>query len=498
MSAPHRTGIRTVGRSPSVPGRDSRRLASRVRQGIVAASYGPRDQAVRRTLVAADVLAVSLALVAVAIVIARRHAVAEVLWGLLTIPGWLLLFNAYRLYERDSKRISHSTVDDIPWLFHALVVGSLLMWLYYPLVVAGGIQFANLLGFACFTVVGVLAFRSLGRRAVGAAMGPERVLLLGGGEPIRLLADKMRAHPEYAVQPVAQIASPQTEADGADLPTLAELQNLDLSAAIAEHNIDRVVITHGELDERMLLELLRRCKELSLKVSVLPQLCDAMGPSVEIDDVEGVTLLGINPPVLSPSSRIFKRGMDVLGATAILIASCPLMAMIAIAVKLTSSGPVLFRQTRIGKGGERFELLKFRTMVIGAEHMTDGLRAQSIDPGWLHLEHDPRITPIGRRLRASSLDELPQVWNVLKGEMSLVGPRPLVESEDRQLIGWARSRIDLTPGLTGLWQVLGRTSIPFDEMIKLDYIYVTNWSLWTDIRLMLRTLPVIVSRRGAN
>jgi lipopolysaccharide/colanic/teichoic acid biosynthesis glycosyltransferase len=159
---------------------------------------------------------------------------------------------------------------------------------------------------------------------------------------------------------------------------------------------------------------------------------------------------------------------------------------------------LLYRQERIGKGGRRFRMLKLRTMVVDAEARRAELLSQSKDPGWLHLEHDPRITRVGRVLRLASLDELPQLWNVLTGEMSLVGPRPLIASEDRMVDGWARGRVDLTPGLTGLWQVLGRTSIPFDEMIKLDYLYVTNWSLWGDIRLILRTLPVVLKRSGAN
>jgi lipopolysaccharide/colanic/teichoic acid biosynthesis glycosyltransferase len=137
-------------------------------------------------------------------------------------------------------------------------------------------------------------------------------------------------------------------------------------------------------------------------------------------------------------------------------------------------------------------------MVVDAEGRREDLLGRSTDPGWLKLDRDPRITRVGRVLRLTSLDELPQLWNVLKGEMSLVGPRPLIESEDGQIGGWARSRLDLTPGLTGLWQVLGRTNIPFEEMVKLDYLYVTNWSLWGDIRLILRTLPIVLARRGAN
>jgi lipopolysaccharide/colanic/teichoic acid biosynthesis glycosyltransferase len=159
---------------------------------------------------------------------------------------------------------------------------------------------------------------------------------------------------------------------------------------------------------------------------------------------------------------------------------------------------VFFKQSRIGQGGRPFALFKFRTMVVGAEQRRKELFEQSRDPGWLKLDHDPRITTVGRFLRLTSLDELPELWNVLKGDMSLVGPRPLIASEDSQIGGWARSRLDLTPGITGLWQVLGRTNIPFEEMIKLDYLYVTNWSLWTDVRLILKTLPVVLTRRGAN
>ena len=176
----------------------------------------------------------------------------------------------------------------------------------------------------------------------------------------------------------------------------------------------------------------------------------------------------------------------------------PVLAAAAIAIKLDSPGPVFFRQERIGQAGRHFRLLKLRTMVADAEQQRDELLRESHDENWLHLERDPRITPVGRVLRLTSLDELPQLWNVIRGEMSMVGPRPLIEEEDRRIGGLMRGRLDLTPGITGLWQVLGRTNIPFDEMVKLDYLYVTNWSLWLDIRLLARTLPAVLKRRGAN
>jgi lipopolysaccharide/colanic/teichoic acid biosynthesis glycosyltransferase len=193
-----------------------------------------------------------------------------------------------------------------------------------------------------------------------------------------------------------------------------------------------------------------------------------------------------------------KRCLDFAGAFALSLLLLPLLVVIAIAIKIDTRGPVFFRQSRVGRAGSRFDVLKFRTMHRDAEARRQELLAESIDPNWLHLENDPRITRVGNKLRHLSLDELPQLWNVLKGEMSLVGPRPLIESEDKMIGGWGRSRLDHTPGMTGVWQVLGRTNIPFEEMVKLDYLYVTNWTLWTDIRLILRTLPVVVSRRGAN
>jgi lipopolysaccharide/colanic/teichoic acid biosynthesis glycosyltransferase len=207
-------------------------------------------------------------------------------------------------------------------------------------------------------------------------------------------------------------------------------------------------------------------------------------------------VLGLNPPWLPRSSRALKRTMDIAIAGLLLILLSPLLLLLAVAIKFDSRGPVLFSQERVGKGGRGFRLFKFRTMVASAEQRRAGLLALSTDPDWLKLEHDPRITRVGRWMRRLSLDELPQLWNVLRGQMSLVGPRPLVPPEDAKVIGWHRARLELAPGLTGPWQVMGRTAIPFQEMVKLDYRYVADWSLWNDLKLLLRTIPVVLSRRG--
>ncbi len=160
---------------------------------------------------------------------------------------------------------------------------------------------------------------------------------------------------------------------------------------------------------------------------------------------------------------------------------------------------MFFKQRRVGRANREFQMLKLRTMVDGADAMKADLAHLNEVPGgtMFKIDLDPRVTPVGRFLRASSLDELPQLINVLRGEMSLVGPRPLVPEEDDNVIGWHRARLELTPGLTGPWQVMGRNQIPFHEMVKLDYLYVSEWSLWNDITLLLRTLPVVLGRRGS-
>jgi exopolysaccharide biosynthesis polyprenyl glycosylphosphotransferase len=463
---------------------------------VIADRHGRRDFVMRRLLVAADAVGIAVALVVAAAVDTLPGSNADlVLWGLLTLPIWVFLFKVYGLYDRDLKRVSHSTVDDIPWLFHGVVIGTLLTWLLFKGLPPGRLPFIAIVAFGLTALASILSFRSFVRHASVRLLGPERVVLVGNDEMAQILVRKMRAHPEYGLEPIGVIGESGIGA-AADLPVLDG--SGDLVEVAQSNGADRIVVSHAGLTEDQLVDVVRRCKGPSIKVSLLPQVFDALGPSVEIDDVEGVTLLGINPPVLGRSSRAIKRGLDLVGATVMIVLLLPALVEIAIAIKLDSRGPVFFRQNRVGKGGNRFDLLKFRTMHRDAEARREELLADSIDPNWLHLENDPRITRVGRWLRHLSLDELPQLWNVLKGEMSLVGPRPLIESEDRMIGGWGRSRLDLTPGMTGVWQVLGRTNIPFEEMVKLDYLYVTNWSLWTDISLLLRTLPAVILRRGAN
>jgi exopolysaccharide biosynthesis polyprenyl glycosylphosphotransferase len=469
---------------------------------VVASRHCERDRAVRRLLVLADASAIALALLIT--FSGQPDMWSYVGWGLLVVPLCLVIHNAYGLYNRDIKRMSQGSVDDLPGLAHALLLGCLLIWLYFHLVPSGTIHFKHILVFGLVTLVSALVFRAAARRTVQRRLGPEQVLLVGDDDAMAMLAGKLASHPEYGVQPVGHVgaAGRAPTALGARafslLRPLGNLDALNIDEVVGEHGIHRVIVSHGDVPAEDFLKLVRRAVELGVKVAVVPQPFDAMGPSVEVDNVEGLTVFGMSPPVLGRTSRAIKRGMDIAGSLILLLACAPALAAIAVAIKLDSRGPVFFPQQRVGRGGRRFILLKFRTMAVGADRLVDGLQAESRDPDWLLLEDDPRVTRVGRILRRASLDELPQAWNVLKGEMSLVGPRPLVESEDRKIHGWGRCRIDLTPGITGLWQVLGRTGIPFGEMVTLDYLYVTNWSLWGDIKLLLSTVPVLLNGRGAN
>ena len=466
----------------------------RAEHQVVARRYRPRDATIRRGLAAADIAAV---LATYSIVFGPAMAWTDVLWSLVVLPGWTVLFKAYGLYEGDIKRVTRGVLADLGSVIHAALVGTVLLWLYTRVTPLPAVE-ADALVISVFALaISVSVLRIAARRALRRLLGAERVVIVGDSASIPLLTRKLRAHPEYGMELVGAVGDPDA-AGTADLPVLADPGALDLRRLAAQHRLDRIIFAGSQEIEGTLADLVRSAHRIELKVDYLPHPLDVLGAGVEVDDIEGVTVFSLYPPVLPRSSRVVKRIMDIGGALVALVLAAPVMLAVAVAVKLDAAGPVLFRHRRVGRGGRPFWVPKFRTMVADAEALRAPLLAQSRDPHWLLLDDDPRVTRIGRVLRRTSLDELPQLWSVLKGDMSLVGPRPLVEAEDRQITGWGRGRLDLTPGLTGLWQVLGRTSIPFEEMVKLDYVYVTNWSLWGDVKLLLRTLPVLLSKRGAN
>jgi exopolysaccharide biosynthesis polyprenyl glycosylphosphotransferase len=277
-------------------------------------------------------------------------------------------------------------------------------------------------------------------------------------------------------------------------PVLGQIETLGL--VLAEHDIHRVIFVPRTSDSDQILDVIRVVKALGVKVSVLPDLFEVVGSSVEVDDVAGLPLMGLRRRSLTRSSQFLKRAMDVSIASTALALLAPVLALIALVVKLESHGPVLFKQRRIGRHGDEFDLFKFRTMVDGADAMKAELMGLNEAEGLFKIREDPRVTPFGSLLRRSHVDELPQLVNVLRGEMSLVGPRPLVPDEDKTIEGWHRLRVQLMPGMTGHWQILGGPRVPLHEMVKIDHLYVANWSLWLDLKILLRTVPHVLARRG--
>jgi exopolysaccharide biosynthesis polyprenyl glycosylphosphotransferase len=272
----------------------------------------------------------------------------------------------------------------------------------------------------------------------------------------------------------------------------------ELTELVDELEIDRVIVASAEVPYEQTLDRLRAVRRPDVHVSIVPSFFEVFASNATIEDLEGMPLVSLPPMRLSRTITALKRTVDVVVAGVLLMFLAPLFAAIAAAIKLDSRGPVFFRQLRSGRAGRTFSIVKFRTMVDGAERDRFALAAENEVSGPLFkIRSDPRITRVGVKLRRWSLDELPQLWNVLRGDMSLVGPRPFVLHEASQISGWAGRRLDITPGMTGLWQVSGRNDIPFDEMVKLDYVYVTNWSLWWDFKILCQTLPVVLARRGA-
>jgi exopolysaccharide biosynthesis polyprenyl glycosylphosphotransferase len=458
---------------------------------------GRREYRMRRLLIAADATAMLVA-IGTWLLVGVHKPLEHALWALPTIPVWLVLFLMYSLYSTGLRRVAPTTVDDIPALAHAFLVGGVASWLYFRVTPAGKLAFIDLLLFVGVGFGAALTLRSILRSLALALLGPERILFVGSGPMTPMLVRQISCRPSHGLEPVGVLTREENRRWPLPLSSLGSLADTDPATVIETQRVERVIVSAEGIDDDRLMELISTCGKLGVKVSALPSLAAMIGPAATIDHLEGITMIGINTPTLPRSSRFFKRAMDVVGASALLVVTSPLWAAIAIAIKLDSRGPVFFKQERVGRGGNRFRLAKFRSMVPDAEAQRDALLAKSRQPGWLDLEEDPRITRVGHWLRRTSLDELPQLLSVVRGDMSLVGPRPLIPSEDENVHGWARGRLDLTPGVTGMWQVLGRVRIPFDQMVMIDYLYVANWSLWTDVKLLLRTLPVVLARKGAN
>jgi exopolysaccharide biosynthesis polyprenyl glycosylphosphotransferase len=426
---------------------------------------------------------------------------ATALLALGALIGWVALFTIYGLYERQSSTIVASTFDETATMLNALLAGSLIMLLTgQGLEKVAGIKVyspSEAVLFLTFTLLLVPAARwTLRNRFLHGVVRARRTLIVGAGATGRLIESKIAAHPDYNLQVVGFLDD--TMAAGADDDVLGCAA--DLTRVIDEHEIDWVVLAGADSAHHYeeTLEMVRRVRRPDVHLSIVPTYFELFASNATIEDLQGIPVVSLPPMRLSRSARVLKRSFDLAASLLGLLVVSPVLLVAAIAIKLDSRGPVFFRQVRNGRGGEAFKIIKFRSMVDGAEGQRFELaHLNQMDGPLFKIQADPRITRTGAFLRKWRIDELPQLINVVRGEMSLVGPRPFVVHEADKITGWAGRRLESLPGITGLWQVLGGNDLSFEEMVKLDYVYTTNWSLWWDIKILFQTLPVVIGRRGA-
>jgi exopolysaccharide biosynthesis polyprenyl glycosylphosphotransferase len=314
-------------------------------------------------------------------------------------------------------------------------------------------------------------------------------MVIGADSTAETVVAKLSAFPEAGLVPV-DVLHPAT--NGRKAGRLPD----DLSSVVTEHRISHVVLLPDGDEDGVVSDCIERCDGLDLSFSMLPPLSELFLHPCLVTQVGGLPLIALGTVSRSVRSVPGKRLFDLVVGSILILLAAPLMATTAIAIWLQDRGPILFRQQRVGQGGDTFATLKFRSMVVDAEGLLPTLRGNNVTDGLLFkMEHDPRVTSVGRLIRRYSIDELPQLFNVLKGEMSLVGPRPLaVHPDDFGTLDGKRHCVP--PGITGYWQIAGSNGLSYDEMVKLDFAYINNWSVWLDARLLARTIPVVFNRRS--
>ncbi len=453
-----------------------------------------RDALFRRLLAIADLVAATGGLAVVALM--THRGIPAVSLG--TIPLIVLVAKVLGRYDRDEVVVRKSTMDEVPALLS--VAGAyVLTWSFVAFLagvhthLAGGGVFVLWASTSALLIVG----RALARAVAQLSAPLERALIVGDDGAPERLARALSSDPAARIE-VAGLLPFHAGQKGGKKPepgySARTFENL--GSLVGELDIDRVFLAPTSSDSDQMLDAIRRTLSEGVKVTIVPRLLEVVGSAVEFDVVGGVTLLGVRRGGLSRSSFLIKRATDIIGSLVGICVLAPLGLLTAIAIKLDSPGPVLFRQQRVGREGTPFVMLKFRSMVEGAEQERTALESLNESEGTFKLSSDPRVTRTGRLMRRSSIDELPQLINVLRGEMSLVGPRPLVGSEDSLIEGHHRGRLEISPGMTGPWQVLGPARPPLSEMVKTDYLYGANWSLWTDIKILLRTIRHTLAGRG--
>jgi exopolysaccharide biosynthesis polyprenyl glycosylphosphotransferase len=467
--------------------------------GGVATLDARRRGSLRRRLLALGDWTALLVALCIATTATQTTDVGTLFWAVLFSPIWILVLKLHGLYDNDHRRIRHSTLDELAALISATALGTLALDGLLALSPVGPLSPLSAILVGVCTLVGTFVLRALLRFAWHRFTSVANGVVVGSAAAARMVARRVATHPETRLRLVGFLTSAEAEegtANASELPRLGTIE--DLSRVAREHGIERVVVTAQEMSEPAAERLIEQCKAAGLGLTFLPQHFGLLGPGIELNRLAELPVLDFRFSDPSWSTLMLKRTLDLAVAVVMLTLLAPLLLAIALLILFDSGRPVLFRQRRAGKEGEPFTMLKFRTMVADAEErLAELVDLEKLDEPMFKIPDDPRVTRVGRFLRRTSLDELPQLINVLRSDMSLVGPRPEEEAvvalyDERQ-----RVRLAVKPGLTGPMQVYGRGDLTFEERLAMERDYLDNLSITGDLAILLRTPRAMVRGEGA-
>lgn len=414
-----------------------------------------------------------------------------------------LLLGIYKLNGVYDQPRGSSWFDEVYSLMTGTATGIILMvfvmvFLFRSLFYSRLVFFYGGILVTIFLSASRLAKRLLRDRLRRKGLGVDRLLIVGVGEVGRTVMRHVVAQPSLGYHVIGFVDDDPDKAS-TDIGRFRALgSTAHIPRLVKEMAVDEVIITLPWMYHRKIVSIIAQCEREQVRVRIVPDMFQMTLSHLDVEDLGGIPMIGVRDISIGRTQMLLKRAMDVSISSIGLILLLPFFALLALLIKLDSNGPVFFTQIRVGKGEHLFACYKFRSMRRGAEAEQDGLRTLNETDGPIFkMREDPRITRVGRVLRRTSLDELPQLFNVLMGHMSLVGPRPAPPSEVQRYQPWHKRRLEVAPGITGLWQVSGRSELSFDEMVLLDLYYIEHWSPVLDLQIMLRTFPKMITGEGA-
>jgi exopolysaccharide biosynthesis polyprenyl glycosylphosphotransferase len=423
----------------------------------------------------------------------------EYTWLLLFIvPVWTLILNLSGVYR--SHRVD-SVLREVWQLVRSVGLGSVALFAFVALCKASHVSRPFLATFAVTNILLLLllhgTIRGLAHGARARGLNTRSVLIVGTGAGALAHAERIQANPQWGHRLLGFIAEDENRSGDAKDQIIGALH--DIRRVLCEYVVDEVVVALPPARLPAMERIILECEEIGIKTRLALDFFPHRIARMEMDFMDGAPMLTFSTTPAEDESMMAKRLIDILFSSLFLLGFSWLYAIIAILIKVTSKGPVFFRQERVGMNGRPFMFFKFRSMVVDADRRkTELAHLNEMDGPVFKIRNDPRVTRVGRFLRKFSLDEFPQMWNVLRGDMSLVGPRPPVPAEVAKYEAWARRRLSIRPGLTCLWQVSGRNSINFKQWMELDLAYIDNWSLSLDFKILLKTVPAVLAGRGAS